>query len=58
MTNMLVEDPRNLPVRVHNLIWISYYSIDEREGFKPISTLDESWEIEMKAAIRKKDVRV
>jgi hypothetical protein len=38
MTNMLVEDPRNLPVRAHNLMWITYHSLDEPEGFKPIST--------------------
>ena len=38
MINMLVDEPRNLPVRVHNLMWITYYSMDEPEGFKPIST--------------------
>ena len=58
MTNMLVEEPRNLPVRTHNLIWVSYEPIDEHKGFVPNASVDESWEIEIKAVIKKKDVRV
>ena len=58
MINVLVDEPRNLTVRVHNLIWISYYSIDERKGFEPNPSVNGSWELEMKAVIKKKNVRV
>ena len=58
MVNMMVTDPRNLPIRSHNLKWITYHSIDEDEDFKPISTLDESWAIDMKESIKKQNFRV